>query len=93
MATKATKPRGKRRNGQGQAQAPALAWATRRRCRIGLTIPEASRIWGWGEGTTRRGIAAGDIRYVEFAGVKVITPAEIARVSNLLGRQESAEAE
>jgi hypothetical protein len=53
--------------------------------RAGNTIPVTAAKLGMGQGQLRRAIEKGEVKYVEFAGLKRIPDAEIERIAALLG--------
>jgi hypothetical protein len=64
----------------------------KRKAQPGNTIPGAARKLGLPEGQFRRAVDRGEVKVVEFAGLKRITDAEIARIANLFGISELDEA-
>jgi excisionase family DNA binding protein len=56
--------------------------------RAGNSIPAAARKLGFGEGTVRRAVDRGEIKIVEFGGLRRITDAEIERVRSLFALTE-----
>ena len=51
--------------------------------RAGYSIPAAAKELEVGEGTLRRAIDKGQVRYVQFAGLRRIPSAELRRIRSL----------
>jgi hypothetical protein len=68
----------KRNTGLGNRKRKRRGWS-------GNTIPVAAKKLQMGESQLRRAVDRKEVAYVEFAGLKRITDAEIERVANLLG--------
>jgi excisionase family DNA binding protein len=58
--------------------------------RAGNSIPAAAKKLGFGEGTVRRAVDRGEIKIIEFGGLRRISDAEIERVRSLFGLTESS---
>jgi excisionase family DNA binding protein len=58
--------------------------------RAGNSIPAAARKLGFGEGTVRRAVDRGEIKIIEFGGLRRISDAEIERVRVLFGLTEQS---
>ena len=56
----------------------------------GNSIPAAARKLGFGEGTVRRAVDRGEIKIIEFGGLRRISDAEIERVRVLFGLTEQS---
>jgi len=52
--------------------------------RAGNSIPGAAKKLKLGENTLRRAIANGEVKYVEFAGLRRIPDSEVERIRDLL---------
>jgi excisionase family DNA binding protein len=67
---------------------PTTTPAPRRRRhldRVGNSIPLAAKKLRVGEGTLRRAIDRGEVKVIEFGGLRRIPDAEIARIKEMLG--------
>lgn len=58
--------------------------------RAGNSIPAAAKKLGFGEGTLRRAVDRGEIKIIEFGGLRRITDAEIERVRAMFGLNHSS---
>ncbi len=59
---------------------------TRRNLGGGRSIPAAAEELEWPEWSFRRAVDKGQVKYIEFAGLRRIPPDEIARLKALLGK-------